>query len=303
MTLEVLQPGLHSLIVDSGRPGYRHLGVPMGGAADRPALAVGNALVGNPPHAPALEVALAGPKLRAHADCGAVVYGAPFRLQGNRKQLTPGVTFTLRAGDALHIMEAVRGMRAYLCVQGGFKTPRVLGSRSALLPLRRGDVLECTRGRLGPRFVREVLPWQLEPHVLRVLPGRQADWFAREVLDGTFTVQSDSDRIGVRLRGPEISSPKRELISEPVAPGSIQVTPAAECIILGVDSQAVGGYPKLAQVISADLHKLAQLRAGDAITFRPVTLQEAEIAYLSLERTLRSWTTRLSESLARPNSQ
>src|SRR5438132_6767784 len=102
MSLRVLDPGLYTLVVDFGRPRFRSLGVPTGGAADRAALALGNALVGNPPDAAALEVALAGPTLRADCDLGAVVFGAPFRL-GPDRPLTVGTTFTWRAGEVLRI--------------------------------------------------------------------------------------------------------------------------------------------------------------------------------------------------------
>src|SRR5437763_6399813 len=110
MTLRVLEPGQYTLVVDFGRPGSRSLGVPVGGAADRTALALGNALVGNPPDAAALEVCLNGPRLRATADVAAVVFGAPFRLSGGRDT---GRTFTLRAGDELPVGGCPRGARAY----------------------------------------------------------------------------------------------------------------------------------------------------------------------------------------------
>src|SRR5581483_334951 len=118
MTLKVLAPGLHTLVVDHGRPRSRSLGVPVGGAADRFSLTLGNALVGNPPDAAALEISLAGPTLRASGELACVVYGAPFDLASNRQPLTAGTTFTLHDGEELRIGGASDGARAYLCVQG-----------------------------------------------------------------------------------------------------------------------------------------------------------------------------------------
>jgi len=137
MSLEVLDPGWASRVVDMGRPDWRNLGVPIGGAADRTALAIGNALVGNPPDAAGLEVCLSGPRLRATGDTACVLYGAPFEMTGPQIALSPGKTFTLQTGDELHIGGSTQGMCAYLCVRGGFEASSILGSRSALEPIRR----------------------------------------------------------------------------------------------------------------------------------------------------------------------
>src|SRR5687768_16251887 len=119
MSLTVLEPGLHSLLVDHGRPRSRHLGVPVGGAADRAALALGNALVGNPPDAPALEITMTGPTLRAEARVVGVLFGAPFvmAISGGRPAVA-GTTFALAPGEGLKIGGTPSGARAYLCVPG-----------------------------------------------------------------------------------------------------------------------------------------------------------------------------------------
>jgi len=189
MSLRVLHPGLHSLIVDFGRPGSRSLGVPVGGAADRSSLMLGNALVGNEPNAPALEITLAGPVLQADGEVGCVVYGAPFDVSTDRRRLSAGKTFTLQAGEELHIGGTERGARAYLCVHGGFESAVVLGSCSALEPLRDGDVLRCRESVMGARFVRAEPTGNDKPFALRVVAGAQADWFeAADFLTQEFTV-------------------------------------------------------------------------------------------------------------------
>jgi antagonist of KipI len=298
--LTVLRPGLHTLVVDYGRPRCRSLGVPVGGAADRFSLAVGNALVGNPPDDAALEISLAGPTLRASGALACVVYGAPFDLASDRQGLTAGTTFTLHEGDELRIGGAASGARAYLCVQGGLQTPPVLGSRSALEPLRAGDELPCLSGTIRGRFVRIERDWEAPhepggPVTLRALEGAQAVWFDGAALYGpvTFAVAPASDRMGLRLFGPPLPVPGRELLSEPVCPGTVQVTRDGGCIVLGVDGQTIGGYPKIAQVIAADLDALGQLRPGDRVRFVRVTLDEAERLYRRRSEVLREWLTRL----------
>jgi antagonist of KipI len=299
MTLRVLAPGLSTLVVDFGRPGYRSLGVPVGGAADRAALALGNGLVGNPPDAAALEVSLAGPTVRADCDLACVVHGAPFTLTSDHQALTAGKTFTLREGETLRIGSTPVGMRAYLCLRGGVGAPMVLGSRSGLVPLRAGDELPCSPAVIGGRSLRRTYDehrpgpvWQ----VFRVITGPQRDWFPPgDKFDSqrTFTVTPASNRMGIRLHGEPFQAPARELVSEPVCPGAVQVTRDGQCIVLGVDGQTIGGYPKIAQVVSADLDELGQLRPGDRIAFHEVTLEEADRLYRRRQAWLGEWVTRL----------
>jgi len=299
MSLRVIEPGLCTLVVDFGRPGHRSLGVAVGGAADRVSLALGNALVGNLPDAAALEISLAGPTLRADCDLACVLFGAPFDCTTNRR-LTVGTTFTLQQGDELAIHGARRGMRAYLCVRGGILTEPILGSRSGLAAIKADAVLPCNASTLRPRRLSaydefEHLQFERpQPWNVRVLPGTQADWFEPGALySREFTISSSSNRMGLRLQGTSLSVPNRELVSEPVSPGAVQVTRDGQCIILGVDGQTIGGYPKIAHVISADQDLLGQLRPGDRIRFRAVDMAEAERAYATKQRKLASWLVRL----------
>src|SRR4051812_33728288 len=154
MSLRVLRPGLQSLLVDFGRPGSRSLGVPVGGAADRAALTLGNALIGNAPAAAALEVCLAGPALQADGELACVLFGAPFEVWSDRRKLTAGKTFTLQPGEELHIGGTPAGMRAYFCVHGGLGGRLVLGSISGLEPLRAGAEFACQPSRIGTRYIQ-----------------------------------------------------------------------------------------------------------------------------------------------------
>jgi biotin-dependent carboxylase-like uncharacterized protein len=302
MSLVVLDPGWGTRIVDAGRPRTRHLGVPVGGAADRASWMLGNALVGNPPETPALEICLKGPTLRADCELAAVVCGAPFVLSSSRRALRANRTFTFSAGEELHVGGAPRGLRAYLCVRCGLDAPPVLGSRSSLGPVPRGAVLPCSPSRIQPRFLAGDGPLlQFDNRwTLGAMSGPQADWFdTRQFFGVPFTVALDSNRMGLRFDGPRLTVAGREMISEPVCPGSVQVTREGQSIVLGVDGQTIGGYPKIAQVCRADLDALGQMRPGDLVTFEPLDLAAAQARLERREGLVREWLLRAAVSLER----
>lgn len=297
--LHILEPGLYTLVVDGGRPSSRALGVPIGGAADRRSLAIGNALVGNPPGAAALEVSLAGPRLRADVPLACVLYGAPFRIEGDQHAdgLQTGTTFTLQRGETLGIGGTSRGVRAYFCVRGGLREPSVLGSQSSLGPVCAGQTLACEAGEIRPRLLPLAQDLDEEVVTLRVIAGPQAEWFEAAHWHGQqYAVTPASNRMGLRLRGEPIAfrgGVAREMVSEPVAPGAVQVTRDGQCIVLGVDGQTIGGYPKVAHVIAADLDRLGQIRPGQGVRFHPVTLDEATALHRARQRETDEWITRL----------
>ena len=309
MSLLVLEPGIDTRIVDLGRPRTRSLGVPVGGAADRRSLILGNSLIGNPPDAPALEITLKGPRLRANVDVGCVLFGAPFEVNCDGLPIETCRTFVIRAGQELHIGGTRRGMRAYLCVRGGFQLPTILHSRSGLDPLQRGNILPCESSAIPARFCPALVRafayldallrvWPDDVWLLGVLPGLQAPWFDEtEFLDRNFTVTPATNRMGLRLRGGSLTMTKRELVSEAVCPGAIQVTPDGQCIILGVDGQTIGGYPKIAHVVQSDLDVLGQLRPGDRIRFTKVSLEDAIQWERQAQARMREWSLRLRVSL------
>ena len=301
MMLHVLDAGLYTLVVDNGRPHCRHLGVSVGGAADRSSLALGNALVGNFADAAALEFSLKGPSIVAECDLACVVVGAPFEVRTEKRLFEVGKTFTLKASDELYIGGTAEGMRGYLCVGGGIHGRSVLDSRSSLAPIQSGARLPCRAGRIGIRSGPPEWRWQKPSREIRVIDGPQADWFSSSLFGDSrspvFKVKKESNRMGLRLQGPPLAMPNREMISEPVAPGAVQVTRDGQCIILGIDGQTIGGYPKIAHVISADLDNLAQLRPGDEIHFVRVSLDEARAAQQAKTAKIREWTLRLRTSL------
>jgi allophanate hydrolase subunit 2 len=293
MGFRVLKAGAESLLVDLGRPGCRSLGVPVSGAADRRCHLLGNALLGNPEQAASLEIALAGPVLEATAEHHCVLVGAPFPFWLDGRPGEVGRTFQVKAGDVLEVGTSPRGLRCYLCVRGGFEAAVVLGSRSAFSPIRPGQELTCPASWARSRFVPE-LCW-LRPDLgrLRLVPaGEQAAGLVGRV----FRVSPALSRMGLRLTGGDWAAPALGLLSEPVCPGTVQLAGQGQLIVLGVDAQTIGGYPRVGQVIRADLDQLGQLRPGDGVEFAAVTLEQAEAAGREAERQLQAWCQRLRAS-------
>lgn len=291
--IEVLRPGLCDLVMDAGRPGWGRLGVPAGGAADRAALAAANSLVGNPQGAAVLEIVGRGPNL--HFPRGGVIAltGAPFRA-ARAAGLEAGwnQTLVLAAGEILRLDEPESGYRCWLAIRGGIAVPAVMGSASTLpqagwgghqgRPLRTGDVLAVGKPAGGVHLMRARPPAVRPGDALRVVAGPQAGAFQDTGLAAFFAagfcVDAASDRRGIRLAGPRVSSRAEEWPTQGVLPGAVQVPPDGQPIILGWDGPVTGGYPVIATVISADMPRLAQLRPGAGVRFETVSVETARAA-------------------------
>ena len=287
---EALAVPFPATIQDSGRVGYRHFGVPVSGALDRVSLVLANALVGNRPDAAALELRLVGPKLRALATVRVALAHAEAvieRHDDSRISLPPWHTATLTAGERLNI-HRVHGGAGYLAVAGGFATPLVLGSRSTYLragwgcALSEGMMLPVGDGdATGPE--RHLGPPHFPAGPIRVIPGPQRERFtatAWETLCSVpFTVTDQADRMGLRLAGPTLTHRGgADIVSDGVAPGVIQVPGDGQPIVLLADAQTVGGYAKIATVITADLPRLGRLLPGATVRFAAVDLAAAQAA-------------------------
>lgn len=296
MEIKVLRSGMLSTIQDLGRPGLRAAGVPVGGAMDAFALRVANLLVGNDEDAAGLEMTRVGAELEFGEDTVVAVTGA---TAGGPEPWRPHF---VKAGTRIGWGQFTAGCRAYLAVAGGFDVPVVLDGRGTYLragwggwhgrPLRRGDVLTVT----PPDRTLTAGNWHIDPRILpaysanptlRVLAGAQAGEFSPQWAQSEFEVHPHSDRMGVRLQGvPLARAVTTELDSTAVAPGTLQVPPDGQPIVLGADAQTIGGYPQLAHVISVDLPLLAQLRPADQVRFAEVTLAEAHRLYRAREHAL-----------------
>lgn len=293
--LEVLSCGPGACVQDGGRVGYRRYGVSTSGAMDRHALAVANALVGNPPGTAAVELPLSGARFVCRGGpLSVAVWGAVLDIAGIRG--APLVSAVVKPDQPLRVGPTLDGVYAYLAVAGGIRTPPDLGSRSwhrrsglGGPPLTSGALLPCEVSALPPLCYAG--PPRADPGAIRFLPGPQAHMFAPEVLDtlstATFRVDPRSDRMGLRLAGPALPARDgHDIVSDGVVPGSIQVPGDGQPLVLMRDCQTTGGYPKIATVISADLDWLAQLRVGQAFRFREVTLEAAQAAARTAARTV-----------------
>jgi len=296
MEIAVIRAGMLSTIQDLGRVGLRASGVPVGGAMDGFALRVANMLVGNSDHAPGLEMTLVGAELEFRSEAIVAVTGA------GGGELEPWRPHRLPPGTRLRWGRLTTGCRSYLAIAGGFVVPKVLGGHGTNLgagwggwqgrALRDGDVLTAAR----PVGKMNVDHWRIDPRILpdyaaspllRVVRGAQADEFSATWLRQKFEVRVQSDRMGLRLKGDALPrATATELTSTAVAPGTIQVPPDGQLIVLGADAQTIGGYPQLAHVISVDLPLLAQLRPGDVVRFSEVSLAEAHRLVLAREKAL-----------------
>lgn len=302
MKVLVRSAGFLTSVQDLGRTGFRQSGVPVGGALDSHALRVANALVGNNDSAAGLEVNLG--KLRLRFEDGRVVAwcGGSFAVRINDEDLPPGHAGRVGKDDELLMVAPDAGARAWLAISGGIDVPFVLGSRSTDLRgnfgghegrnLRDGDVLALGRGDLGIASWKDerISQWSApatwaarthRDHFLRIVRGAHWERFTPEAQDflvaNTFTVTPDSDRMGARLDGPELTRiDPADLLSEAVAPGTLQVPPDGKPILLLGDCQTIGGYPRIAHVITVDLSIAAQLWPGEAVRFHEVSLAEAQ---------------------------
>lgn len=293
--IEVIRAGMFTTVQDLGRGGHRAEGVVLSGAVDAFALRLANLVVGNAESAAGLEFTLVGPELKFRHDTVVALGGADFGVLPRWRPVR------IPAGTRVKFGAAQHGYRGYLALAGGLDVAPVLGSRSTYVraglggvdgrPLRDGDFLpvpEVSR-LLGDHWridERIVPPYSKDPTV-RVTRGAQAGEYGPEFFATRYTVTPQADRMGVRLRGPAlVRSTTQELLSSPVAPGTVQVPPDGQPIALLADAQTIGGYPQIAHVIGVDLPLVAQLRPGDTLSFREVTLEEAHELAVAREHAL-----------------
>jgi antagonist of KipI len=294
MNVHVLTPGLLSSIQDAGRHGFRHLGVGSAGAMDAYSHAIANLLVGNPADAPALEITMAGPRLRIERATRIALCGAEIVARCDGRDLPGWRTIDLPAGSELTLGNCRRGARAYLAIAGGFTVPPLLGSSSTDLrggfggfagrALVAGDRLATGDSSIDVNAIR-IAPWWIDPApdldfgspaIIRMLPGRDRTSPPDAVFARAWRVAVASNRQGLRLEGDAVQPANAdEKVSEPVAAGTVQLPPDGRPIVLLADAQTHGGYPRIGHAIVADRPRLAQLRPGDALRFVPCTTQQA----------------------------
>jgi len=308
-TFEVLEPGILTTIQDLGRYGFSEFGVPPSGALDTSSLRVGNLLVGNGEEEACLEITLMGLRIRALKEVVIAITGGDLSPILNGESVEMWRTHLLVQDDVIAFKKAGAGCRAYLSAGGGFLVPTVMGSSSTYLsgefgglegrPLRKGDVLYTSSSssldKLGLRFPSDWIPSFEKEVLLRIIPGPQDHHFTEKgfqtLTSSSYEVTPQCDRMGVRLDGPRIErrpDVEESIISEGLTSGAVQVPGDGKPIIF-LTELVTGGYTKIATIISTDLPRVAQLKPGDRVRFKPVSIEEAHLLLKELEKRLREF--------------
>lgn len=313
MSIRVLKAGLLTSLQDRGRHGHASLGVGSAGPIDEVSFRLANALVGNPSDTAGLELTLVGPRLRFDHDTVIALTGAEFATTIDATPVETWRPIRIAAGSVLDCGRASRGARGYLAIARGIAIEPVLGSASTdvnarLGPLdgralRDGDLLQIADDACGQsRALRNKskFDWSLDPkpwfdpdprRPIRLIHGAHFDALDQSsrasMFNDSFRIGAHSNRVGLRLEGPELVLERAvEIISEPVAFGTVQLPPDGRPIALMVEHPSTGGYPRIGQIAAIDLPRLAQRRAGDTVCFAEITLDEAQTSYLHREREL-----------------
>jgi len=304
MTIRIAKPGFFTTVQDLGRYGYAHLGISPGGAADPLSFRIANLLVGNEENAPALEMTLLGATLEFDESAIVAIAGASCECKVGLDLAPINTAFEMTGGAVLQCGSMTTGARCYLAIRGGFDVPLVMGSASTLVAarfggfhgrrLQSGDMLQL--GKHGSFPVHSLRSGALDsmcvPRPLRVTKGAQQDWFGPEAFENLFSsayvVSEQSNRAGLRLKGEAVRPREQsELLTDGIPLGAIQVPQDGQPIILFVDQQTTGGYPKIANVIAADMHRVGQLRPRDEVRFVEVSIAEAVKALRGQEQWLK----------------
>jgi antagonist of KipI len=295
MSITVVSPGFLTTVQDLGRHHCAHWGVSPSGAADTVSLRLGNLLVSNPPNAAALEMTLVGGSFQFESPRVIALTGSDFGATIDGLQIPLWQTISVKADQVLQFGQTKSGARCYLCVAGGIAVPPILSSSSTHLltglggfngrALKTGDRLSCADREGNSPAKRQIVKKQVLELLFAVgsigiTTGPQSNFFVPDAqsrfCSSVYVVKEESNRMGLRLSGPNLDRATQEdMTTEGVSLGAIQVPPDGEPIILFVEHPTTGGYPKIANVISADLHRVGQLRPRDKIHFELLTSEKA----------------------------
>lgn len=280
--LKILKPGPLTLVQDRGRKGYQHFGLAQGGAADPYARYWANRLLGNQADAACLEITLGPFAAEFTAATVIAITGADLQYSLNEHPLRNWQSHRVNKGDVLQCRPGNKGLRTYLAVTEGFQTEILFGSRSevprekltnlqvqenAVLPYKCCDPnsrgMTATPTRFIPNYSEDLLLRTFATYQYSLFPEETRRTFCASV----FTISANSDRMGYRLEGEPLAWPHGAIISEGIAPGSVQIPPDGQPIVLLNDRQTIGGYPKIGCVRAFDCGQLAQRRPGQKVRF------------------------------------
>ncbi|WP_223670847.1 5-oxoprolinase subunit C family protein [Kangiella shandongensis] len=310
MSINVLKAGLQTTIQDSGREGFREYGIASNGALDEYSQRMANWLVGKSAGETTLEITQIGPTLEFEADMTIGVTGANFEILVNDQPQTTNKTLQLKAGDVVKFGKLYSGARAYLAFSGQLTTDTIMGSQSTNLlagfggnrglALKDGDRLNVVseifnQTRQIPEALQQEHHHNLQQHhlIVRFTQGREFDLLSDEsrnvFLQTNYQVSSSSSRMAVTLEGENLAlGDDLSMTTVPIVAGTVQLPSHGQPIITLADGQTTGGYPRIGQVISADLSLLAQLKPNDSVSFYPATIAQAHKALMQKEQYLKT---------------
>ena len=294
MGIEIISSGLQTTVQDLGRAGWRHMGVPESGGADKFSLKLANFILGKPFNSSVLECTLTGPSLKFSSPYSVTITGADMNPKINNKEVEMIKVIKVEPNDILSMDNCSKGCRSYIAFSEDILSEDFLGSASTYLsaklggieglPLREGSVINTKPCKLETTSITEIdfelgIGFENEWNI-RVIKGPEYDLIkktSREIIfSSIFTVSNDSNRMGNRLTGVKVDiSNNNQMVSCPMAPGTIQCPENGLPIILGCDSQTLGGYPRILQVAATDLHLIGQLRPNDKVSFEMISMDQA----------------------------
>ena len=305
-----IKAGLQTSVQDFGRTGTMHLGVSHSGAMDKTSLSLANYLVGNQKDNPALEITFIGPKIQFQTSMSIAVCGAQFDLYLNNELVFNNETIDVVQGDVLEFDKLISGARCYLAFSAQVNLEKQLGSLSTHITAKFGGYRpsQIEHGQmadgdqlkfLSTRFAQAKSLDNLftQPftgnYLLRCVESVESRRFSErqksQFFNSKYKITQQSNRMGLRLNGNKIDDSKSiQITSSGLTQGSVQITPKGLPIISSVDGQTIGGYPRIANVISADLSILGQLKAHDTISFELISLEYASILFKQKQAWLKS---------------
>ena len=295
---KILRPGINSTFQDLGRFGLQHLGIAPSGCMDRSLFSLSNKLVGNKISEGALEFAYQGPLLELVGESAFVAVSGKVNFNiinknNEIKQGVPNESFILSNGDKINILSTINSAYGYLSIFGGFKLDKTKGSISTLVRAKigpnNGDKLKIDEKIFFNKSNADLKTKKFEfdfdsDNTIRVMQGLQFDYFSKksqeDFLSKEYKVTKLTDRMGMRLEGEKLENIiSKNIKSEGITKGSVQTPGDGQPIILLSDHPTIGGYPKIANVITADYDKLVQKIPGSKLKFKLVDLGVAESAF------------------------
>ncbi len=276
---EIIQPGLFSSIQDLGRLGLRKFGVPVSGAMDQQAAGMANLMLGNEPDAAVLEITLQGPKMKFTGPTQIAITGADLSPDLDGVKLENYKIYNVKSGQVLSLGGRKTGYRAYLAVKNGFQTEMLFKSRSWSPGITAHNRLE--RGMKLPFLGSETRSSEknagvkpdayITSAVIEAFRGPEWELLStseKEILEkGHFSAAKESNRMGIQFQE-KLENSLQPVLTGPVLPGTVQLTPSGILIVLMRDGQTTGGYPRILQLSEAGINTLAQKLPGEKLQLK-----------------------------------